>query len=100
MRRSHFARVWGEVANAMLGPTYRPEVPTEEPDRPMHETHQQDLPPGCQVRPPASYGSTDTIKELDNYSGDSGTGLPANVQIGVVAAHIHSDNPVRWREIV
>jgi len=34
------ARVWGEVAKAMLGPTYRPTVPTEEPARQMHETHQ------------------------------------------------------------
>jgi hypothetical protein len=34
------ARVWGEVAKAMLGPTYRPAVPTEEPARQMHEAHQ------------------------------------------------------------
>jgi len=33
------ARIWGEFAKAMLGPTYRPTVPTEEPARQMHDTH-------------------------------------------------------------
>jgi hypothetical protein len=34
------ARIWGEFAKAMLGPTYRPTVPAEEPARQMRETHQ------------------------------------------------------------
>jgi hypothetical protein len=32
------ARVWGEFAKAMLGPSYRAPTPTEETARPMHET--------------------------------------------------------------
>ena len=34
------ARVWGEFAKAMLGPTYRATVPTREPTQPVQEMHQ------------------------------------------------------------
>ena len=34
------ARVWGEFAKAMLGPTYRSTISTREPAQPMQEIHQ------------------------------------------------------------